>query len=77
MAIREVEENHQPQDQVMIPILKGNSFEMVPLSSLTPEQIVDYVQRQRKMEDEIEAGQRRKSQLKKEEQDGEFHGGGA
>lgn len=36
---------------------------MVPLSSLTPEQIVEYVQRQRKVEEDIEAGKKKKQEL--------------
>lgn len=32
----------------MIPIAKGDKFELVPLSSLKPEEIIDYVQRQKK-----------------------------
>jgi hypothetical protein len=32
----------------MIPFAKGGTYELVPLSSLSPQQIIDYVQIQRK-----------------------------
>jgi hypothetical protein len=36
----------------MIPIARGDRFELVPLSALKPEEIIEYVQKQRKTEEE-------------------------
>ena len=34
----------------MIPIAKGNKYELIPLSKMKPQQIIDYVQKQKKLE---------------------------
>ena len=47
----------------MIPIAKGGKFELVPLSSLQPDEIIDYVHKQRKTEEEAALNEQRKRRL--------------
>lgn len=47
----------------MIPIARGDKFELLPLSALKPEEIIDFVQRQRKNEEEAMAFELRKRKL--------------
>ena len=42
-------EEKSAKEAIMIPIAKGGKFELVPLSSLQPEEIIDYVHKQRRM----------------------------
>ena len=68
MARQEVEEK-DVKNNIMIPIAKDGKFELVPLSSLQPGQIIDYVQRQRKTEEEAELNQQRKMNLQLKERE--------
>lgn len=47
----------------MIPIARGDKFELLPLSGLKPEEIIDFVQRQRKNKEEAMAFELRKRKL--------------
>lgn len=47
----------------MIPIVKGDKFELVPLSSLKPDEIIEYVHRQKKIEEEAKANENAKKRL--------------
>ena len=51
------------KNNILIPIAKGEQFELVPLSSLKPEEIIDYVHRQRKTEEEALANEQRRKKL--------------
>ena len=45
MAKQKAEEDIKSNpNNIMIPIIKGSNYELVPLSSLTKEEIIDYVQ---------------------------------
>ena len=63
MMAKEDAQAKQAKENVMIPIAKGGKFELVPLSSLRPDEIIDYVQRQRKIEEEAEANEQRRRRL--------------
>jgi len=51
----------------MIPIAKGGKFELVPLSSLQPGEIVEYVQRQRRTEEETYLNEQKRIKLEQQE----------
>jgi len=51
----------------MIPIAKGGKFELVPLSSLQPDEIVEYVQRQRRTEEETYLNEQKRIKLEQQE----------
>ena len=53
----------------MIPLAKGGKFELVPLSSLKPDEIIEYVQRQRKTEEETYLNEQKRKRLEQQEQE--------
>ena len=67
LARQDAQEKGANKEAVMIPIAKGGKFQLVPLSSLKPDEIIDYVQKQRKIEEEAAMNEQRKKKLQLQE----------